>query len=119
MKISGILFSLVLLFLIISSGIVVLAATAPGGTVDQVNAISSCDVNCLVDKAVKLANWALLFISVIAVVVILYAGFLFMTATGDEDKLKQAKDYLQYGLIGLAVAILAFSAVALVNSLLA
>lgn len=49
-------------------------------------------------------------ILILAVVMILWSGFLFLTAGGNEDTLKKAKSVLIYALIGLAVALLATSA---------
>lgn len=40
---------------------------------------------------------------VIAVLVIMYAGFLYVTARGDTGKIKTAHDTLLYGVIGAAI----------------
>lgn len=49
-------------------------------------------------------------ILIVAVAMLLYAGFLFITGGGNEETLKKAKTVLIFALIGLAVAILATSA---------
>jgi len=41
--------------------------------------------------------------AVLAVIVVIYAGFLFVTAQGDEGKIKTAKNALLYTVIGLAI----------------
>lgn len=47
---------------------------------------------------------------VVAVAILLWAGFLFMTAGGSEDKVTTARKYLIYSLVGLAVAVIATQA---------
>lgn len=47
---------------------------------------------------------------VVAIAMLLYAGFLFMTGSGNEETIKKAKSFLIYALIGIAVALLASSA---------
>ncbi len=45
----------------------------------------------------------------IAVIMFLYSGFLFLAASGDPTKIKEARNSLLYGIIGVVVGILAFS----------
>ncbi len=46
-------------------------------------------------------------ILILALVILLYAAFLFVTSGGNEEQTKQGRDFLLYALIGLAVAFLA------------
>lgn len=48
------------------------------------------------------------FLGIIAVVIILFAGFLWMTAAGNEDKISQAKGMMSAGVIGLIIILAAF-----------
>jgi len=48
------------------------------------------------------------FLGIIAVLIILYAGFLWMTAAGNEDKITQAKGMMSAGVIGLIIILAAF-----------
>lgn len=48
------------------------------------------------------------FLGIIAVMIILYAGFLWMTAAGNEDKITQAKGMMSAGVIGLVIVLAAF-----------
>ena len=48
-------------------------------------------------------------IGVVAVFVIIYAGFLLMTSAGDPGKVKKGKDTILWGVIGLIVSILAYA----------
>lgn len=55
------------------------------------------------ELAGRIINIALGFLSVVAVGFILYAGFLWMTSNGEEDRITKAKQILRSGLIGLGI----------------
>jgi len=55
----------------------------------------------------KASNWLLYIVIALAVVFIIYAGFLYLTSGGDEEKTKAAKNYIVYAVIGIAIALLA------------
>ena len=46
-------------------------------------------------------------LGVIAVIVIIIGGVLYMTSSGDSGKVKKAKDTILYGVIGLIICVLA------------
>ncbi len=48
-------------------------------------------------------------IGTIAVVVIIVAGIMYMTATGDPGKIATAKKAIMYAVVGLVIAILAYA----------
>ena len=48
------------------------------------------------------------FLGIIAVVIILYAGFLWMTAAGNEDRVSTAKKVMSAGIIGLIIVLAAY-----------
>lgn len=52
------------------------------------------------------------------VIMFLYAGFLFLSATGKPEKLTKAKVALLYAMIGVVVGILAFSAQNIIKGVL-
>lgn len=54
-------------------------------------------------------NVVLGFIGVILVVLIVYAGFLWMTAAGDEKKVSKAKTILTDSIIGLVITLAAYA----------
>jgi hypothetical protein len=54
----------------------------------------------------SIAMWA---VGVVSVIVIVIAGISYATAQGDESKTKKARQAILGGLIGLAVALLAFT----------
>ncbi len=67
----------------------------------------------------SLINQAIALLGVIALVVILFGGFRWMIAGGDEEKVKKAKDTLISGVIGLIIILTSYSlANFVVNSLL-
>ncbi len=45
---------------------------------------------------------------VIAVIVIIIAGIMYVTSTGDSGKVAKAKNLLTYSIVGLVVVLLAF-----------
>jgi len=47
-------------------------------------------------------------IGVILLIIIVYAGFLWLTAGGNDDQIKKAKRLISNGVIGLAIALGAF-----------
>jgi len=58
------------------------------------------------------------FLGLIAVVVILYGGFRWMTAGGNEDAVKKAKHTLTAGIIGLIIVLAAWGIARFVISLM-
>lgn len=75
-----------------------------------------------VDEAIAtlsyIANVILALLSVIAVIMILLGAFFYITAGSDEGKLDRGKNLIIYGMVGVAVAILAFAIVTFVGSIL-
>jgi hypothetical protein len=49
------------------------------------------------------------FLGVIFLVLVLYAGFLWMTAAGNEEKIKKAKDIMIAAVIGVAIILSAYA----------
>lgn len=54
------------------------------------------------------------FVGIIFVVLIVYAGFLWMTAGGNESKIEESKKYLSRSLIGLIIILSAYSITGLI-----
>lgn len=63
----------------------------------------------LVDTIAQIIRIALGFLGVIAVVIILLGGFKWMTAGGNDDKVKEAKKLIFSGIIGLVIIISAYA----------
>lgn len=63
-----------------------------------------------------IGNWFGTLVFIIAVIAILYSAFLFLTAGGNEESLTTAKKVLIYGIIGIAVALLAVNAIKIIQA---
>ena len=59
------------------------------------------------------------FLGIIFIILIIYAGFLWMTAAGNEDKVTKAKATLFRGIIGLFIIVAAYVITAFVFKALA
>lgn len=64
---------------------------------------------------VSLTNWLFAILLVIAAIYIIVAAYTFVTATGDPDKTKKARDFVLYALIGVLVGLAAKGLVSLVE----
>lgn len=58
---------------------------------------------------VKIASLMGQFLMALSVIVILYAGFQYMTAGGNEEKVSDATRTLTFAVVGIIVGLLAFS----------
>jgi hypothetical protein len=65
--------------------------------------------------ALTIVNFFLTFLGLIAVVMIIYGGFLYVTAAGNQEKIESAKKIIMYAVIGIVVILLSF---AIVNTIL-
>ncbi|MDD5567112.1 MAG: hypothetical protein PHH01_02860 [Patescibacteria group bacterium] len=63
---------------------------------------------------VKIARYAIYSLSFVAVILIIYAGYTWMTAAGSEEKVSQAKKIITGVVIGIGVIILAWAIVTFV-----
>lgn len=69
------------------------------------NGLSNTDPRIVVARII---NVAMLFLGIIAVVIILLAGFKWMTAAGNDDKVSEAKKLMGAGVIGLVIVLSAW-----------
>jgi hypothetical protein len=70
-------------------------------------------------ELVERIAWYLFQIGIpIAVIMILYAAFLYMTAAGSQEKVSKAHKALTYALVGLAILFLAYGLASLIAELL-
>ncbi len=94
---------------------VVDANIPPPGPTSIQNPISATSFDQLAEAII---DWVAAIGISISVVVIIYAGFLFMTAGGVEDKITRARKTLIWALVGLAILIMGRNFIALVRSIL-
>ncbi len=64
----------------------------------------------------QLIRVALGFLGIVAVVIILYGGFKWMTAGGNDEKVAEAKRLIIAGIIGLAIILSAYAIASFVIS---
>ena len=62
-------------------------------------------------KITNIINGVVGALGIVAVVVIIIGGILYMTSSGDAGKVKKAKDTILYGIIGLVICALAYAIV--------
>jgi len=72
----------------------------------------------LIKSIIKIINYVLGLLGLIAVVIIIYAGFLWMTAGGNANQVDKAKKWLINGVIGLTIILLSFAITSYVFSVL-
>lgn len=79
------------------------------------NPVSGLSVNQLVDVI-----FSILWPVAVAFFIIMFviAGFLFATAQGDPEKVKQARQAVIWGVVGVLVALLAWSIVVVIRGLI-
>ncbi len=79
-----------------------------GGTIygSESAATAHSDIAVMIGSIIKAA---IALLGVIFVVLIVYAGFLWMTARGQEDQVTKAKDTIQRSVIGLLIVIAAYA----------
>jgi hypothetical protein len=88
--------------------------------------VSSCNLSAqelkngnLMGTTQIIINVILGVLGLIAVVVIIIGGVMFVTSSGDPGKVKKGKDTILYGIIGLVIALLAYAIVNFVLTSLA
>ena len=78
-----------------------LAEAAPGGSFR--------------DLLLTFLNFFLGFLGLVAVIMIIYGGVLYVTAAGNQENIDKGKKIIMYAVVGIVIILLAF---ALVNTLL-
>lgn len=86
---------------------------APPGSI-----VTNSGAEGLYSLILKTGGWLYSGVIAIAVILMIYGGFLYVTSGGDEDKVKDGKNYIIYGVVGIAVATLATGIVMVVGEFL-
>ena len=66
--------------------------------------------------AIKTPIWVIF--GLIALICFVYAGIIFLTAGGAPDKIERARSAVMYGVVGVAVGVIAYGIVAIVSGIL-
>ena len=109
----SLLFIVILVFSIISLFPVITKAQAVTGSIP--NPLTATSFTDLIGGIIV---WIRNIGVVIAVIAIIYAGFLFMTSGGNEEKVTTAKKTLVWALIGLAILIMGGAWISLIENIL-
>ena len=118
----NIIYSLLFITCLVFASLVkpVSAFTCPDKTVRQgesVSALSECNVEKTEGEKSLMSNVNMLinvFASVmgfLAIGMIIYGGFMLLTAQGDPSRIKRGKDVVLYSVIGLILVMLAYAIV--------
>ena len=62
----------------------------------------------------NLINWILGFVSMIAVLFVIWGGVQYLTSAGDDNKAESGKKTLTYAFIGLIIAALAYAIIEII-----
>lgn len=65
--------------------------------------------------ALRIINFALMFLGLVAVVMVIYGGILYVTAAGKDDQAGNGKKVIMYAIVGIIIIMLSF---ALINTVL-
>lgn len=70
--------------------------------------LGSADLRTTVTNII---NWVLGLLGIVAVIMILYGGFMWLTAGGSEDRITSAKKIISAAVVGLVIILLAWAIV--------
>jgi len=115
----------VLLYAVVGAGIILLSVPLVALVMSIFNTtqtVTGCGLNTatttFMDTVIKLINWFSWLIGLLSVAVGLYAGFTYMTGRGEPQKVATASKMIVYAVIGIAVAVIAFSIITIVKGFL-
>ncbi len=63
----------------------------------------------LVDTVIGIVRWALGLLGIVAVIFIIYGGFVWLTAAGNDEKVQKAKLIIRNAVIGLVIVLLSWA----------
>ena len=103
---AAVLFSLVLAPAIASAQVDPFGGQQTQQEVEQALGLGTKDIRVTIASII---NVFMGLLGIVAVVIILIGGFLWMTAGGNEDKVKKAKMWIFSGIIGLIIILSAYA----------
>lgn len=105
-------------FLLVLTSFLLVKTVFAAGEIDvgvaQVESAINLGSSSPLQIVMKIIQIALSFLGFIAVVIVIYAGFLWMTSGGNEDRITEAKRWLRNGVIGLLIILSAWGIVTFV-----
>ncbi len=110
MKMKKIIFGLMAFALLVPFAVSAITVDTALGTSLE---LGTADLEATV---INIVQWALGFLGLVAVIMILLGGFQWMTAGGNEEKVASAKKIISAAVIGLIIVLLAWAIVIFVVS---
>lgn len=83
----------------------------PGGNIAKATKLPT---KSPINITINTIKWALGLLGLVAVIFVIYGGFTWMTAAGNEERLKKAKEIIKAAVIGLVVILISWSLVTFV-----
>lgn len=99
---------------LITAGALVLPFAASALTIDNVGGTLTLGSADLKETVLNIITFVLGLLGLIAVIMILYGGFVWLTAGGNEDKVGSAKKIISAAIVGLIVILLSWAIVTFV-----
>ncbi len=101
-----------------------IAGTSPGcvllndsGVIDNVNGTTP-SLACLIQIVVNIINFALMFLGVVTLLMLLFGAIKFITSSGDPKAIQGAQKTMTYAIIGAIVVMMAFVLINIVTNAL-
>ncbi len=66
------------------------------------------------NTVINFISWVLGFFGLISVIMIIYGGFRYLTAAGNEENVDKAKDIIRQAVIGMVIVMLSYALMAFV-----
>ncbi|MCF7905827.1 pilin [Candidatus Gracilibacteria bacterium] len=111
---SPLLFGLLFGLFVFSYGDVSAQLITPGDQPANIG-VSTSFGGSLRQGILTIVNYVLLFLGILATVMVIYGGFLYVTAGGDDAGAEKGKKILTYAAIGIIVVLVSY---ALINTLI-
>ena len=93
-------------------------AQGSGFFIESPSGIQATAKGTLGQNITTIINYFLGILGLIAVVFLIYAGVLMVTAGGNEEQVKKAKKIITYAVIGIVIILLSFTIVQFVTTAL-
>lgn len=105
-----------IIFLMMLAGLFSLVSLASVAAIEITNPLGATDTFCKL--LTNIASGVGELIAILGTIMIIIAGFLFMTSAGSPEKIKTAKTALMYAIIGMVIGGLAAAIVATIKSVI-
>lgn len=92
-----------------------LGRAADGVTFPTSSGLASGNLKDIISSATK---WILGIFGFLAIISFVISGIMYLTASGDDDQQKKAKNQMQWSIIGVVVGLVGYIVIVAVNSLL-